>query len=293
MSLSPEVERESSTPNTGLRDSSLPVRPTSAGPLLKFFLLSYALMWICFFTVAAAHIPAYNPLGFFLLMLGTFAPSLSALWLTAQAEGRVGVNALLDRVVRWQVPWKWYVFALVYTAAVKLVVAVIHRFAVGAWPRFGTLPLYMIPLAVLVSTPFQSGEEIGWRGYALPRMAQRFGLAGASLLLGVIWGFWHLPQFFIHDTDTYQQSFILFLLQVTALSVAMAWLYARAKGSLLLTMIMHAAVNNSKDIVPSALPGGTAMFGLKSSLVAWLTVAILWACAMYFLFRMPRAESIA
>lgn len=288
MSSSPEVKPESSTSN-----SRLPVSPASTGSLIKFFLLAYALMWVCFFTVALAPIPAYNPLHFLLLMLGTFAPSLAALWLTAQAEGRTGVNALLERVVRWQVPWRWYVFALGYIAVIKLVVAVIHRFATGAWPRFGPLPLYMIPLAILVSTPFQSGEEIGWRGYALPRMARRFGLGGASLLLGVIWGVWHLPQFFILDADTYQQSFIVFVLQVTAVSVAIAWLYARTKGSLLLTMLMHAAINNSKDIVPSPVPGGTAIFGLKSSLVAWLTVAVLWACAMYFLARMPKAESIA
>lgn len=281
MSSSPEVK------------PALAVSPAPTGSLIKFFLLAYVLMWVCFFTVALARIPAYNPLHFLLLMLGTFSPALAALWLTAQAEGRTGVNTLLERVVRWQVPWRWYVFALVYIVVIKLVVAVIHRFATGAWPRFGTLPLYLIPLAILVSTPFQSGEEIGWRGYALPRMAQRFGLGGASLLLGVIWGVWHLPQFFILDTDTYQQSFILFVLQVTAVSVAMAWLYARTKGSLLLTMIMHAAINNSKDIVPSAMPGGTPMFGLKSSLVAWLTVAVLWACAMYFLARMPKAESIA
>jgi membrane protease YdiL (CAAX protease family) len=263
MSSSPEVK------------PALPVGQASTGSLIKFFLLAYALMWVCFFTVAWARIPAYNPLHFLLLMLGTFSPSLAALWLTAQAEGRAGVNTLLERVVRWQVPWRWYVFALVYIVVIKLVVAVIHRFATGAWPPFGTLPLYMIPLAILVSTPFQSGEEIGWRGYALPRMARRLGLGGASLLLGVIWGVWHLPQFFILDTDTYQQSFILFVLQVTAVSVAMAWLYAHTKGSLLLTMIMHAAINNSKDIVPSAVPGGTGMFGLKSSLVAWLTVAVL------------------
>ncbi len=66
----------------------------------------------------------------------------------------------------------------------------------------------------------------------------------------------------------------------------MAWLYAHTNGSLLLVMLMHAAVNNSKDIVPSAVPGATQTFGLSASLVAWLTVALLWICAAYFLARM-------
>jgi membrane protease YdiL (CAAX protease family) len=115
----------------------------------------------------------------------------------------------------------------------------------------------------------------------------RFGLARASLLLGVIWACWHLPQFFILESDTYGQSFFVFGLQVTALSVAIAWLYARTNGSLLLVMLMHAAVNNSKDIVPSAVPGATNTLGFSASLVAWLTVTLLWICAAYFLARMP------
>ena len=77
----------------------------------------------------------------------------------------------------------------------------------------------------------------------------------------------------------------MYALQVNALSVAMAWLYARTRGSLLLPMLLHAAVNNSKDIVPSATPGASDTFALRASLVAWLTVALLWACAAYFLAR--------
>jgi hypothetical protein len=80
----------------------------------------------------------------------------------------------------------------------------------------------------------------------------------------------------------------VFVIQVTALSVAMAWLYARTNGSLLLVMLMHSAVNNSKDIVPSAVSGGTSTFGLSASMVAWITVALLWICALYFLTHMPR-----
>lgn len=65
-------------------------------------------------------------------------------------------------------------------------------------------------------------------------------------------------------------------------------LYARTNGSLLLVMLLHAAVNNTKDIVPSATPGGTNTFGLHATQVAWLTVGLVWLCAVYFLIRMPR-----
>ncbi len=275
-------------------DSSKPdVRSTPAMSLLKFFLLAYAVMWSCFITVAVASIPAQTPLGQLLLLLGTFAPSLAALWLTARAQGGGGVEALLRRVIQWRVAARWYLFAAGYMAAIKLTVALIHRLAIGAWPRFGGEPWYLIPLAIVISAPFQAGEEIGWRGYALPRLAARFGLARASVLLGLIWSCWHLPQFFIREADTYRQSFFVYVLQVTALSVAIAWLWARTNGSLLLPMLLHSAVNNSKDIVPSAVPGGTKTFGFSASLVAWLTVALLWACAAYFLVRMSKTESAA
>jgi len=258
------------------------------GPLVRFFVLTYALMWACFITVAAAGIPVYAPLGGVLVLLGTFAPSLVALWLTARTEGEGGVRALLGGVLRWRVATRWYVFALAYIPAIKLTVALVHRLATGAWPRFGDEPWYAILAAISFSTPFQAGEEIGWRGYALPRLAARFGLGRASILLGLIWACWHLPQFFIPEADTYGQSFLVYVLQVTALSVAMAWLYARTNGSLLLVMLLHAAVNNAKDIVPSALLGATNTFGVSASLVAWLTVALLWMCAAYFLATMRR-----
>jgi membrane protease YdiL (CAAX protease family) len=121
-------------------------------------------------------------------------------------------------------------------------------------------------------------------------MAARWGFARSSVLLGLIWAFWHLPQFFMPDGNSYRQAFFVYVIQVTALTVAMTWLYAHTSGSLLPVMVMHAAVNNTKDIVPSAVPGGTSTFGLSASsttLIGWLTVALLWICAAWFLARMP------
>ncbi len=164
--------------------------------------------------------------------------------------------------------------------------ALIHRFITGTWPRFGTEAWYIMVVAIIFSTWAQAGEEIGWRGFALPRMTEKFGLPLSTLILGVLWACWHLPLFFVRGADTFGQSFILYLLQVTGFSVTLGWLYWRTKGSLLLVMLMHAAVNNTKDIVPSAVPGASNPFALSNSLVAWLTVTLLWIFAMYFLFRM-------
>ncbi len=249
--------------------------------LLKFFAFTYAISWTCFFAATSPSLVALRPL---FLAIGVAAPAIVALSL-----GR-GFS-LLRRVIQWRVGARWYLFAVGFMAAIKIAAALLHRVAVGAWPRFGSDPWYLIVAAIVISTPFQSGEEIGWRGYALPRLAARFGYPGASLILGVIWACWHLPIFFMPGADKYGQSFPLYVLQVTALSVALAWLYMNTNGSLLLVMLMHSAVNQTKDIVPSAVPEATNSFTFSSSVVAWLTVTLLWICAGYFLLRM-RAQGL-
>jgi membrane protease YdiL (CAAX protease family) len=259
-------------------------------PLLRqsiaFFVLTYAITWSAWFAWAQLT----SPVRWFLFYVGVFAPALVALGLTWKENGEPGVRALLARIFRWQVNARWYLFAIVYIATIKLFAAVAHRTITGEWPRFGQEPWLLMVAAIVISTWVQAGEELGWRGYALPRLSARFGLGAASVIVGILWASWHLPLFFnFAGGDTYGQSFPLYLLQVTAVSVAMAWLYWRTCGSLLLVMLFHAAVNNTKDIVPSAVPGATDSFTLNASLVGWLTVALLWICAAYFLVRMRGA----
>lgn len=264
---------------------TLPAGAPARGSVVVFLLVTFAASWAFFIPVALTGGATVTPLAQALLLAGTIAPSLVALGLTARTAGRPGVRALVAPIGRLQAPAAAYLFAVGYTAAVKLAAAVILRATSGAWPRFGSEPLALIPFAIALSTPVQAGEELGWRGYALPRLAARLGLGPASLLLGVIWAVWHLPLFFLRGADTYGQSFPLFLLQVTAISVTMAWLYARTE-SLLLVMLLHAAINNSKDIVPSATSGATNVFGWTTSPVARIALALMWIVAVVCLVRM-------
>lgn len=260
----------------------------------EFFALTYTLSWVCFGSAfvllrgspptVAVRLPALA-LG----LLGTFAPSIVALGLTARSAGTAGVQVLLARIFHWRVGVRWYVFAVGYLATIKIGVALVHRVAVGAWPRFGVETWYVLAVATLFSTPVQAGEEIGWRGYALPRLVASMRLGPASLLLGLVWALWHLPLFFVPGIDNYGQSFVIFLLQVTAISVPMAWLYANTDGSLLLVMLMHGASNQARSIVPS-VSAASGAFALSTYLPAWLTVALLWISACYFLVRMRETE---
>lgn len=266
------------------------------GSVLNFFLVTFAVTWACFgAAIEIARRSAATRLSFevnALVLLGTFVPSLVALTLTAIQRGRNGATALLGRMFQFDVKARWYLFAVSYMAVIKLCAALAHRVLLGAWPRFGQESPAIIVAAIIFSTPFQSGEEIGWRGYALPRLAESMGFRAASVLLGVIWASWHLPLFFLPGADTYLQSFPVWASEVTAMSVAIAWLYTHVRGSLLLTMLMHSAINQTLGIVPSASAHPTNAFSLHVSPLMWLTAALLGISAAYFLVRMPRAEQL-
>ena len=256
--------------------------------LLKFVLLVFGLSWGFWF---AASLAGLGPWAF---LPGTLMPAVAALWLTRREEGPQSARALGARVAAWRVNPGWYLFALAFMAVVKLAAAGVQRLFLGFWPAFGAMPIAVMLLGTLVSTPIQAGEEIGWRGFMLARLATRTGLAVASLIVGLVWAAWHLPMFYLEGGDMVGQSFPVFALAVVALSVAMAWLYARTGGSLLLVMAMHAAVNNMTGIVPSGVAGPSGgVLGWNASFIGWATIIILWLCAAVFLATMPRASSAA
>ena len=230
--------------------------------------------------------PAALALGGPVFLLGVFAPGLVAVGLTASEGGRRAVGTLLGRMGYWKVGARFYAFALLLMPITKLAVAVLHHLLTGSWPRFGETRPAVLLIVTALSTIGQAGEEVGWRGYLLPRLAERTGLGAASLIVGAIWAAWHLPLFFAPGADTYGQSFPLYAAQVMAYSVLLAWLYWRTGGSLLLTMIMHAAFNNTKDIVPSgSVPAGD-VFTLHATLGFRLTVLVLWVVGIVLLVRM-------
>jgi membrane protease YdiL (CAAX protease family) len=260
----------------------------------KFFIATYALSWGCWIAAVAistgtmASPPETPAVSSVLLLVGTFAPAIVSLLLTANTGGISNVTTLLSRMLQWHVNSRSYLVAILYMPAVKAAVAVTHRVATGAWPRFGHERPLLIAVAILLSTPVQSGEEIGWRGYLLPRLAERMGFRAASIVVGMVWGFWHLPLFFLPEADKYGQSFPLYVTGVVAFSVALSWLYVNTNGSLLLTMLMHSAFNQTIGIVSDILRPGDKPFAGNASLSFVLTIAWMWIAAAFFLLRMPK-----
>lgn len=265
----------------------------TATGLLAFFLLTFVLTWTAWIA-PASWAPGGNRaifgVGGAIFLLGVFAPGLVALGLTARDDGRAGVARLLSRIGRWEVSAGWYLFAIGYMAVNRLLAALIHRVVIGAWPAFGETPVIVMLGAILVSTWVQAGEELGWRGYALPRLARSLGVGGASAVIGGIWALWHLPLFFMPDTGSTGQSFPIYLLNVTSLSVLFGWLYWKTGGSLLLVMLMHASVNNTMGIVPAAMPNATDPLSFDGSVVFWASTGISLVTAALLLPRMRGAR---
>jgi uncharacterized protein len=119
---------------------------------------------------------------------------------------------------------------LAYLVLFDLVAASVHRIVVGAWPLFNVEAAMIAPIAIAASAPVQVGEELGWRGYALPRLAAITGWPAASVVLGMLWARGHLPIFYMSGEPA-GQSLPVYTVGVTALSVAMTWLYWRTEGN--------------------------------------------------------------
>src|SRR5205807_3789348 len=113
----------------------------------------------------AARVPEIGRISF---LIAIFMPALVAIWLTGTREGTDGLQALFARIFQWRVGAQWYVFAIGYMLAIRFAAAAIQRLATGTWPDFSHPAWYLTLTAILLSMPVQAGEEIGWRGYALP-----------------------------------------------------------------------------------------------------------------------------
>jgi membrane protease YdiL (CAAX protease family) len=256
------------------------------GRTLGFVALTFLVTWGCWLPVVAGGWPETSLVGRGLLIVGVFGPALVALALTASARGVRGARSFIAHILPKRIAARWYAFALGFPFAVKGGQLLLVRVVTGTWPQFLSQSLLLVPFAIALSTPVQAGEELGWRGYLLPRLTARFGPRRSSLLVGVIWALWHLPLFFVVDADTYHRSFPGFLIGVTALSVVFTWLNTHARGRLLPVMLLHAAWNNTMFTTPAPTPLAGHVFDLPTSTVAWLGAGVLWTISAYLLVRM-------
>jgi membrane protease YdiL (CAAX protease family) len=264
--------------------------------IAQFVLLTYAVTWACSaigLTLGIATSGLWVLLSSALLILGSMAPSVVALGLTVLREGTCGSRALLRHLFDWRVNVGWYVFSFFYPVAILLAANVGHRVITGEWVPLSHPRWFTFVSSTILLLPVRASEEIGWRGYALPRLAKRFGLAKAGLILGPIWACWHLPLFLIPGMGAYGGSAPMFVLGVTALSVAFAWLYGNTNGSLLLVILLHSAIDEVFILLPKPMTVANS-FAFVSELMPWLITAfecLIAGCILALMLRTPSAET--
>ena len=204
-------------------------------PLPAFFLLAYLLSWYPWF-LHLTHVTrgegGLNPLG----------PFLAALILSWITGGWRSIKRLLKRLIVWRVGVRWYVFVLLLPAVICVVVVLLNMLLGAPRPTASQLPKWpeMLPRFLFIFLFIGLGEEPGWRGFALPRLQAKYSELAASLILAVFWAAWHLP---LTATELKIQYIPQFVIGIFSASVVHTWIFNRTKGSVLLQMIFHSAVN--------------------------------------------------
>jgi membrane protease YdiL (CAAX protease family) len=236
-------------------------------PLTAFFVLAYAFSWLVSLPYILSVwdvVPNSMMAGFMLKQW--VGPALAAMVMAVVMGGRPGLRELRAAGRDWRVGWPWYVAVLV-GAPLLILTGVLLVFGAPAAvpslrPEIAASYLgYFILVFIAVGLP----EELGWRGFALPRLQTRFGPLRGSLILGVLWAGWHLPFFLTPDhgggphadVAAVATSFALFAGMVVLMSIPFSFVYNRTGGSVFMTSLLHAAIDTPQLVwLPLLLPVG-------------------------------------
>jgi membrane protease YdiL (CAAX protease family) len=247
------------------------MKNNSRTSLILFYSLSILLPWLIWGTTIAEqkgllafHVP--QSLAFWVGL--TVAAYLGA-WVSG---GLPAIKDLLFRLIRVRVNVLWYLVALLFTGVLAAVAIGIYKL-LGGTIAIGTL----IPANKLLPTLafqiffFLITEETAWRGFALPRLQKKFSALNSSLILGLFWGFWHLPLFFIVGSFQSTLPFVGFILSAVATSILITWVFNNSRGSVLLAAIFHASTDVTIAFT-NVMSGDRFLF--------WVFVAVQWIAAL-------------
>jgi membrane protease YdiL (CAAX protease family) len=267
-------------------------------PLTTFFLLAFGITWVVWVPRAAATQGLLSTnLPIVVGQVWTWAPAIAALLAAALTGRRDAVRDLGARLVRWRVGWQWYLVVILGPAAFSLAIAGIYALLGGSWAaaapaalREGSL--MMLPLFLVILTLTDGlGEELGWRGFALPRLLTRYNALVASLILGVLWALWHLPLVWTEGAPMYQLPVWLFLVDIPAKSVLFTWVFLHTRGSVLLAMLLHGATNLFA-VSPTLTGTGDLTLPLLAAGAKWVLVLAVIMVAGPRLVHGTRTEAL-
>jgi membrane protease YdiL (CAAX protease family) len=174
-----------------------------------------------------------------LSILSTFTPSILALVFTAINKGKEGVYELFVKQTIKKTRTRWLVLSLIGIPLVgSLAMLTSLNFDISKFSLRTNQLMPQIVVIILIAL----GEEYGWRGFLLPRMLNKFNLFYSSIVLGLIWGFWHFPAYLIGTGVPLQMNFMVFLLWVILGTLFISWIYYYTK-SVLTSILAHIGAN--------------------------------------------------
>jgi uncharacterized protein len=245
-------------------------RPVPFRFLATFLLITFGLAWgiLALFILLPEPMVALfgeltgrHPLFF----LAVWAPAIAAFIVVTSTSGLKGLRRYLSRLLLWRCSPTWYGFVLIGIPLLFFSGSALKGNLFAEPLPFSSVQSLMVALALTaIKGPV---EEFGWRGLALPLLQRKFAPIWAGLILGVIWGFWHLPAFLLSGTPQSAWSFTPFFVGAIALSVIVTPLFNASRGSILLPALLHFQCNN--PIWPDAQPYDTVFFVTAAVLVVW------------------------
>lgn len=256
----------------------------------SFFVLAYAIAWSLDFGVLAFGMEPSWTRWILSGFLSALAPAVAAAVVIYASGG--SLREWLGRVLRWRVHPKWYAAAIGIPAVLALGSAAVAE-VVGSpvdFSRFAFDPV-TLGVGIVLGTAVGGGqEELGWRGFAQPELQSRYGGLWAAVVVGVLWGGWHLPLF-LDPTAPHAQwplsSQVAYFVGIVAFSILLAWVYNGSGGSVLLAMLMHGTENAAGALVPldvelavvAGVPDWAALAPLNvaHAVIAWLLALVVVA----------------
>lgn len=230
--------------------------------LAIFFILTLALS--ATIAIIAVRIGDEN-----ITILTVFTPTLVAIFLTAFVSGKSGLHDLLIKQTKQRVKLSWLLVSLLLFPILAVLAITIYAQFDGTPLTLRTTEIFPQMLLILL---IGLGEEYGWRGFALPKLQQKQNALVASLILGLVWGFWHFPSYLIGVGVPLDMPFDAFMVWVIGATILMTWVYNNTQ-SVLMAILMHMAANatfNYLELLPE-FTGQMHTFGLFLGLV-WLVV---------------------
>lgn len=209
-------------------------------PLAAFFVLAFALTW-ALLPLAATSIAVS--------LVALCGPAVAAGVVSALAGGELHAQ-FRRRLLAWRLAPGWYVLALALPLPITALRSGVEQLA-GAPGAIGVQPLSLLGSVVFFLV---AGEEVGWRGLALPLLRARHGRWVSSVALGVAWALWHLPLFAMPNMPQYGSPFPAFVVYTIVLSVILSVLAERTGGSVLIATLFHGAVNTFGVVHHGATP---------------------------------------